>query len=321
MIFLFLLFNDESFNRVYAAPVKIMPLGNSITGSPGCWRCILWNELQDNGYTDIDFVGTLPPQGCGEPYDGDNEGHGGALATTVANENQLPGWLSSTNPDIVLMHFGTNDVWSAKGTSVIIDAFSTLVDQMRANNPNMIILVAQIIPMDSDRSCSSCYQGVIDLNNAILGWASGKSTSQSPIIVVDQWTGFSEINDTYDGVHPNDNGDKKISDKWYSALTSVLSGTVISTDNLSVSSNIGIKVNTSFSGDSARISFGVHNSGFVDIAVHSLAGKKIASLVNRQYNAGNYIYEFIISSFPNGIYVCRMAVNGMQKVSFMQIMR
>ena len=62
--------------------------------------------------TEVDFVGTLPPQGCGFTYDGENEGHGGFLATNVASQNQLVGWLAATDPDVVLMHFGTNDVWS-----------------------------------------------------------------------------------------------------------------------------------------------------------------------------------------------------------------
>ncbi len=55
-----------------AEPVRIMPLGDSITGSPGCWRALLWNQLQSAGHTDIDFVGTLPAQGCGVAHDGDN---------------------------------------------------------------------------------------------------------------------------------------------------------------------------------------------------------------------------------------------------------
>src|SRR5689334_14862546 len=86
-------------NAATAAPVRVMPLGDSITGSPGCWRALLWQKLQTAGLTNVDFVGTLPPQGCGFTYDGDNEGHGGALATQVAAQNQLPGWLSATHPD------------------------------------------------------------------------------------------------------------------------------------------------------------------------------------------------------------------------------
>jgi lysophospholipase L1-like esterase len=180
--------------------------------------------LQNNGYTNIDFVGTLPPQGCGITYDGDNEGHGGILATNMANQNQLPAWLSATNPDIVLMHLGTNDVWSSIATNTILSAYSTLVDQMRANNPSMKILVAQIIPMNPS-SCSTCAQGVINLNAAIPAWASSKTTAQSPIIVVDQWTGFDDSTDTADGVHPNDSGNQKMANKWYPPLAAQLGTT------------------------------------------------------------------------------------------------
>lgn len=208
---------------VAAAPVRVMPLGDSITGSPGCWRALLWNQLQSTGHTNIDFVGTLPPQGCAVSHDGDNEGHGGALVTNVADQNQLPDWLSATRPDIVLMHFGTNDVWSNRATSTILAAYSKLVDQMRASNPNMKVLVAQIIPMDPS-TCPECAQRVVALNSAIPAWASSKSTAQSPVVVVDQWTGFSTATDTYDGVHPNGSGDQKMSDRWYPALAAALSG-------------------------------------------------------------------------------------------------
>jgi lysophospholipase L1-like esterase len=207
-----------------AAPVKIMPLGDSITGSPGCWRALLWNRLQSSGFTNIDFVGTLPPQGCGIAYDGDNEGHGGILATNMANQNQLPPWLAATTPDIVVMHLGTNDVWSNIAPATILAAFSTLVDQMRASNPAMKILVAKILPMNPS-NCTECAARVVAFDNAIPAWAAGKSTAASPIVVVDQWTGFNTSTDTVDGVHPNDAGNQKISDRWYPALTAFLSGT------------------------------------------------------------------------------------------------
>jgi lysophospholipase L1-like esterase len=208
-----------------SAPVKIMPLGDSITGSPGCWRALLWNMLQNAGYTNINFVGTLPPQGCGIPYDGDNEGHGGALATGIVSQNLLPGWLAATNPDIVMMHLGTNDVWNGSFTTAqILAAYTTLVQQMRANNPAMKILVAQIIPMNPS-GCSYCAPGVVNLDAAIPAWASSLTTAQSPIVVVNQWTGFNDATDTVDGVHPNDSGNQKIASKWYPALTSFLTVT------------------------------------------------------------------------------------------------
>ncbi|MFF5572076.1 GDSL-type esterase/lipase family protein [Streptomyces luteogriseus] len=204
-----------------ADPVRIMPLGDSITGSPGCWRAVLWNRLAGSGYEDIDFVGTLPPQGCGQAHDGDNEGHGGELVTNVADQNLLPARLASTRPDIVVMHFGTNDVWSSVSPDRILAAYTKLVAQMRASNPDMRILVAQLIPMNPS-SCAACAQRVVDFNARIPGWARATGTDRSPVTVVDQWTGFGTATDTYDGVHPNAAGDDKIAARWFPPLAAAL---------------------------------------------------------------------------------------------------
>ncbi|WP_051235012.1 GDSL-type esterase/lipase family protein [Marinimicrobium agarilyticum] len=232
------------------AQTRIMPLGDSITGSPGCWRALLWNQLQDAGHTDIDFVGTLPPQGCGVAHDGDNEGHGGYLATNIAYDNLLPDWLAQTDPDVVIMHLGTNDVWSNRPTNDILDAFTTLVEQMRASNPGMTILVAQIIPMDPNEACAQCNQRVQALNSAIPGWADNLSTAASPIIVVDQYTGFDYNADTYDGVHPNASGDEKIADAWFGPLAEVLEGGNASSSS-SVASSSSLSSSTSSSASSS----------------------------------------------------------------------
>ena len=229
-----------------AGPVRVMALGDSITGSPGCWRALLWQRLQNAGLTNVDFVGTLPAQGCGFPYDGENEGHGGFLATNVAAQNQLPGWLSATHPDVVLMHFGTNDVWNNIAPATILGAFSTLVDQMRASNPAMKILVAQIIPMNPT-NCADCAQRVVTFNAAIPAWAAGKTTAQSPITVVDQWTGFTDATDTYDGVHPNDAGNQKMSERWYPALAPLIpAGTPSPTPSTATGCSASYKVSGSW---------------------------------------------------------------------------
>ncbi|WP_026065882.1 SGNH/GDSL hydrolase family protein [Actinoalloteichus spitiensis] len=202
-------------------PVRVMPLGDSITGSPGCWRALLWRDLQDSGHTDVDFVGTRAPQGCGFPHDGDHEGHGGALVTEVARQHLLPSWLAATDPDIVLMHFGTNDVWSARSTEDVLDAYDVLLDQMRAANPRIRLIVAQILPMDAP-NCPECAQRVVDLNAAVPAWAAERSTPGSPVLVADHWTGFDTDLHTYDGVHPNAEGDRRMADTWYAALTPLL---------------------------------------------------------------------------------------------------
>lgn len=83
----------------------------------------------------------MPGQGCGFSYDGANEGHGGILATGIVARRELPGWLSSSRPDVVMMHLGTNDVWSNQSPAQILAAYGTMIDWMRESNKNMKILV------------------------------------------------------------------------------------------------------------------------------------------------------------------------------------
>ncbi|WP_083608071.1 SGNH/GDSL hydrolase family protein [Teredinibacter haidensis] len=204
---------------------RIMPLGDSITGSPGCWRAYLWQQLSDAGYRDIDFVGSLSAPHCGFDHDADNEGHGGFLARDIANDNSLVGWLETSNPEVVLMHLGTNDVWNSVPTTQILSSFTALVEDMRDNNSSMKILVAQIIPMEpTEYPCSSCYAAVEALNGALVEWAQGLSTATSPIGIVDVWTGFDVITDTSDGVHPNTAGHQKLGSAWFDSVKSLLDG-------------------------------------------------------------------------------------------------
>jgi len=205
---------------------KIMAFGDSITAVT-CWRARLWENLEKNGHTKFQMVGSQDSSGnCGDPnYDGRNEGHTGYLVVNLANEEpngEMTSWFSANPPDVVLMHIGTNDVWNNIPTTTILDAYGVAIDTLRKYAPNVVILLAQIIPMNPS-NCSVCAAGVQALDAAIPAWAASKSTSSSPIVVVDQWTGFDDANDTNDGVHPNDStGSQKIADKWYSVLAPML---------------------------------------------------------------------------------------------------
>ena len=54
------------------------------------------------------------------------------------------GWLASTGPDVVMVHLGTNDVWSNIAAGEIVGALESLVGDMRASNPAMKILVSPL---------------------------------------------------------------------------------------------------------------------------------------------------------------------------------
>ncbi|CAI9634509.1 unnamed protein product [Alternaria burnsii] len=197
-------------------PIRYMPFGDSITEIV-CWRSKLWQRLRTTEWANVNFVGSGKTENnCRDTtYDRDNEGHSGFLAIDVANKNQLDGWLKTNPADVITMHLGTNDiVQQNKAVTDIIAAFTKLIGTMRTSNPKMKIIVAQIIPLGIGN-----YNGKVqELNRAIVPWAQGLNTTQSPIWVVDQYTGFSGSADLRDGVHPNDSGDVKMANVWYPAV-------------------------------------------------------------------------------------------------------
>ncbi|KAL7624614.1 hypothetical protein AAE478_006181 [Parahypoxylon ruwenzoriense] len=196
--------------------LRYMPFGDSITEII-CWRSKLWQELKDTEWGSVDWVGSGKGENnCGDSqYDRDNEGHSGFLAIDIANRNQLVGWLQQNPADVITMHLGTNDiVQQNKPVNDIIAAFTTLVGVMRDSNPRTKIIVAQIIPM----GFGNFNTQIQNLNTAIIPWAEGLNTTESPIWVVDQYTGFSGAGDLRDGVHPNGSGDTKMANIWYPAI-------------------------------------------------------------------------------------------------------
>lgn len=211
-----------------AATVNIMPFGASIVGAPGCWRAILWRKLQSNNIKNTNFVGSNKAPDCGFPYDGENEGHAGALAEDYANSGALTGYLTNAvkdtpgaKVDVLMMHLGTNDCIQRKETDATIAAYDTLVKQMRAHNPNMKIIVSKLIPID-EKKFAGIQSYINALNGRLDGWKRKLSTDDSPITIVDNASGFNVTTDTTDGEHPNNAGNQKLADKFYPAVSTAI---------------------------------------------------------------------------------------------------
>jgi lysophospholipase L1-like esterase len=232
---------DASRDVNHAGPVRIMAIGDSVTRAV-CWRGLLWQKLNQNFASRFDLVGTLSNDpGCGlGTYDTDNQGYSSSLITEVVagitnarvcDPNPCPSLdtfktaFNTATPDVVLLHYGTNDVWNAKPASQIISAYSAMIDALREANPSVVVLLAEIIPMNvtaatcAGCSCAGCPTAIPALNAQIATFATTKSTDASPIIPVDQYTGFDATADTKDGVHPNTQGSQKMANNWYAALT------------------------------------------------------------------------------------------------------
>lgn len=207
----------------FAGPVRIMPLGNSITqahAGRNSYRRPLWHRLTGAGYG-VDFVGSQKSNHNGLPakpdFDLDHEGHWGWRADQLLAS--MGTWANTYRPNIVLMHAGSNDMFQGQDVTATINELSGLIDRLRAANPYVKILLAKLIP---PTEWNGRLTRIKALNNAIPGLVSRKHTTQSPVILVDQTVGFNAYTDTYDGVHPNEAGERKMADRWYEALVRLL---------------------------------------------------------------------------------------------------
>ena len=196
------------------AEIKILPLGDSITANvtTHSYRYYLWNLLQAGGYN-VDFVGNQINQTYAN-FDPDHEGHSGWRADEIAAS--LAGWLANYTPDIVLLHIGHNDFFQSQSVSSTIDDTEDIIDVLQTNNPNVTILLAQIIYPNWVNPKYAAY------NALIPGLATDKTTANSSVIAVNQNEFFIPAEDTFDKAHPNDGGNLKIAQQWYKSIVSVL---------------------------------------------------------------------------------------------------
>jgi lysophospholipase L1-like esterase len=199
-----------------------MPLGDSITqpdGAHNSYRRPLWIRLRQAGYN-VDFVGSTQQhyQGASAPlsdFDRDHEGHSGWRVDQILE--QIDGWADTSKPDIVLIHLGTNDVLQGQTPQSTIEELRTLIQRLRNTNPRIKALIAQLIPCGNEAQ-------VRELNKLIVDLARGTNTQDSPVIAVDQFSGFNPAigKNTYDGCHPNESGEQKMADRWFAALKKLL---------------------------------------------------------------------------------------------------
>ncbi len=203
-------------------PLKIMPLGNSITQGDyrhNSYRRSLWHKLINSGYN-ADFIGSQSNNFMGPPlnmdFDPDHEGHWGWRADEV--QRKIDKWASIHRPDVVLIHLGHNDLFSGNSIKSTIRELGHIIDILRSHNPEIIILLAQIIPTHPG------YNAILTFNQLIPGLAGSKNTKKSPVIVVNQAKGFNPRIDTYDGVHPNSSGEEKMASRWYETIVKITAG-------------------------------------------------------------------------------------------------
>ncbi|HEV7963665.1 MAG TPA: SGNH/GDSL hydrolase family protein [Actinoplanes sp.] len=204
----------------HAAPVtgrslKIMPLGDSITWGVGSsttssYRADLWRQLVAGAGLAVDFVGSGQ---SGSLPDTDNEGHSGWRIEQITAS--IDGWLAAAQPDVVLLHIGTNDMNQNFDVAGAPGRLGALLDRIAADMPSATVVVAAIVP-----STDATVNGRVNAFNAAVPGVVAQHANAR----------FADLNSTItaadmaDALHPSDAGYAKMASLWYSALEGIVGG-------------------------------------------------------------------------------------------------
>lgn len=193
-------------------PCTVMPLGDSITDGynvPGGYR-ILLEELVDTDGHSVDFVGSLS-NGPAALADQDHEGHSGWRIDQI--QRVIVPRMLTYDPDVVLLHIGTNDIFQSYALPTASNRLSRLVTTITTLNPDALVLVATIVPA-SDGFFES---RVVRYNTQVEAVVDALAASGLHVELVDQHAALT-ASDLADGVHPNATGYDKMAEAWYLAL-------------------------------------------------------------------------------------------------------
>ena len=218
---------------------RILPLGDSITQAEinrASYRYPLWKKLIDGGLP-FDFVGSLqkqqdryskgtPPQPDyrGQSFDRDHEGHFGWNTDEIlkgrdfdngSGSGKLSEWIKGYDADIALIHLGTNDAFNRHPNESTVEELKQVIEILRKDTPGISILLAKLIPASRKPGDAAAVES---LNELIPQVAETMSTEESPVILVDHFSGFDAEKHTYDGVHPNEAGEERMAQVWFEAI-------------------------------------------------------------------------------------------------------
>jgi lysophospholipase L1-like esterase len=207
--------------------VRILFIGDSITGNPGCWRAHVWTALTDAG-REVNMVGTRSLDECGgvtnaagQTWDPDNSGISGITTAGMYVRIGRDGLLQRTDPDVVVAMLGTNDLLGGLTAEDVLDQYSLLVELIRREAPGVAIVIAAPPPI-AEESCPGCQAHVDAIAAGLPAWAESVTTEDEPVFIALHVKGFDPEEDMHDGIHPNPDGELKIAEALLPAVEAAL---------------------------------------------------------------------------------------------------
>lgn len=203
---------------------NIMPLGDSITlGVNGGYRNNLYTGLLQHNCT-VSYVGTESDSATRIP-DKDHEGH--PQFTIKQISERVSGWIAETQPNIILLMIGTNDIawWSTESAYEIGARHNALIDQLRSLRPNAWIFVASIPPQTPALIQPNNIDRAVltrEFNDVIRANVEARVAAGERVRFVDINAVLTAPDDLYDGVHPTEEAHAKIAQKFLEAIRATL---------------------------------------------------------------------------------------------------
>jgi len=207
-------------------PLRVMPLGDSITygansdGIGGGYRYPLYVALTNAGYN-IDYVGTqttIPHAGLGAEVN--HEGHSGWKISdpSVGLYENILGWFASVaDPDVILLHIGTNDSGTLSTFSNAVDRLDALITRMAVAKPNAHIIVTSVMKRSEPN-----YTYITNLFNPFVPGKVGAQAALGRRVTFLDMHAKLELSDMYDNLHPNNAGYGKMAAAFFPAVTNIV---------------------------------------------------------------------------------------------------
>ena len=167
-----------------------------------------------NAGNEVDFVGGTQ---SGTFDDNQHEGHRGKIIDEIRTMSDVGIYA---NPNVVLLHAGTNDINRDIDSSTAPARLSNLIAYIYQHAPNALILVAQIVPSKPDGT----FNRDKIYNAAIPGVVNDWVKRGKHVVTVDMFSDFDRNTDLADDLHPNALGYTKMAQKWYNAIVSADEG-------------------------------------------------------------------------------------------------
>lgn len=191
---------------------RILCVGDSITQGGrgyGSYREPLAQLL--DGWP-VQWTGSLTTTYTGEP----SLPHEGRWGYTVERWLRLHSdVLRSHQGDIVLLLLGTNDCSLGYSSELTLSRLEQMVWLLREANPRVVVLIGKLIPRQKDPAFQTLWN---EVNEGLPTLAAALDSPESRVMFVDLGRGFDTATFTYDGTHPNAEGESLLAIQWYEAL-------------------------------------------------------------------------------------------------------